>query len=57
MTAFGSFRVKRVKKEIEGFDTRVQTTPHSIHNIRYFAAFPAVGGILFRPKGATSINN
>jgi hypothetical protein len=43
----------RLKASIPG----VQTTFHSIHNIRYFVAFSAAGGIPYRLKGANSIYN
>jgi hypothetical protein len=41
MTAFGSFKVRRLKRRLKASIPGVQTTFHQLHNMRHFDAFTA----------------
>jgi hypothetical protein len=57
MTAFGSFWERWLKRRLKASIPFFYATFHSIHNIQYFVAFSAVGGITSCLKGANSIYN
>jgi hypothetical protein len=46
ITAFGFFKVIRLKRRVKASIPFVYTTSHRLYNILHYVAFPAVGGIL-----------
>jgi hypothetical protein len=51
MTAFGSFKVRGLKRRLKASIPFVYTTSHRLYNIRHFVAFTAALVQLKKPSG------
>jgi hypothetical protein len=52
MTAFGSFKIRRLKSRLKASIPFVQTTPHILYNILHFVVFTAASIQLKKPSVA-----